>query len=182
MNRRVHRIGADRTFEKLVNTGGGRKQTRSSIRVTVITVMLRNGCVGMAILVDLFVICDIYGWSTVHAIQIHQKGENFINLRSRGRSNPMDWNANESGQPSWSVDFEEREMLFFIEREREGESCRQMNRQRWFEIGRSRLFRKGDCVEYRENVIWETLIYMSGNNHLIIISSYSSMIFFLCFN
>lgn len=72
MNGRVHRIGADRTFEKLMNTGGGRKKPRSSsIQVGVISMMLGNRSVGMAILVDLFIISHIHGGCTVHAIQIH---------------------------------------------------------------------------------------------------------------
>lgn len=61
MNGRVHRIGADRTFEKLMNTGGGGKEPRCSIHVGVITMMLGNGSVRMAILVDLFIICHIHG-------------------------------------------------------------------------------------------------------------------------
>jgi|APAra0007618328_1042625.scaffolds.fasta_scaffold12169_1 hypothetical protein len=65
MNGRVHRIGADRTFEKLMNTGGGREKPRSSSinvgGVVISMMMLGNRSVGMAILVDLFIICHIHG-------------------------------------------------------------------------------------------------------------------------
>lgn len=55
----------------------------------------------MAILMDLFVVADIDGWSAAHAIQIHLKVETlWIFDRDEDQIRLI-----ETGQVSWSVDF-----------------------------------------------------------------------------
>lgn len=74
MNRRIHWISTNWTFKKFMDTGGARINNRSETSVIIIAVIVRlwnrRKLMG-AMVMDLILISQIWGWHTFNAMQFH---------------------------------------------------------------------------------------------------------------